>query len=248
MKRYYMIVTGIIILLMSACKKEGELVIKPIRSAQTLNFRGFVLGDTLEQYFDGRKLREFYATSFYNGRIVFDKEGPVLMELKRKGDNKVLYSKNIEQDAAATDKPVSFYYDGVEVKEKYSYPEAIPGIEQIAFYFDFPSDMPADIVYGDASGDVNSVQYLARNVQPKQWVDFLKIPPLDGQELYVFLLKAGKKEFLIDNNFELSYLQANLPLKDGYPGGGVQSLYFRYVDNNGTKGFQTENLVNIFPR
>ena len=250
MKRYYyLIVLGFFVLAMNACKKEGELVIKPIRSGQPISYIGFITGDTLEQYFDGKKIRELYGRVVYGGRIIFDKEGPITMELKKKGDAKTLFSVNIEQGVTGNPPPITFFYDGMQVKKTYEYPDAKPGIEQVAFYFDFPADMPVDIVYGDISGDINAVQYLARNVKPKQWGEFMSIAPLDGGDLYIFLLKAGKKEYLINNNFEESYIACNLPTTGGwYQGGGVQSMFVRMYVNNDVKSIAAENLVDTFPK
>ncbi|WP_256011488.1 hypothetical protein [Desertivirga xinjiangensis] len=251
MKTQFFVLGIIISICIAACKESGDLVVKPVRATKTIEFRGFALGDTIEQYFDGKKVREFHGRVTYSGRMIFDKEGPVIMDLKKKGDSKVLYSKVFEQDTTKTIPPFTIWYDGVKVSETYNYPEPRPGIEQIAFYFDFPANMPVDIVYGDASGDVNGMQYLARNVQPKQWVDFMEIEPLDGTELYVFLLKAGTKEFLIQNRFELSYIQAQLPTTGGwYQGGDVQSLFARYVPASDQQEEQiaVENLIDTFRR
>lgn len=251
MKIQFFILGIIISICFTACKKEGDLIVKPVRATKTIEFRGFVLGDTIEQYFDGRKVREFYGRFTYTGRLIFDKEGPVTMELKKKSDNKVLYSKVFEQDTEKAIPPFTLWYDGAKVNETYDYPEPKPGIEQIAFYLDFPSNVPVDIVYGDISGDVNAMQYLARNVQPKQWVQFMDIAPLNGTDLYVFLLKAGKKEFLIQNNFELSYVQVQLPTTGGwYKGGDVQSIYVRYLPpaEQQTEQLIYENLIDIFRR
>lgn len=249
MKTYHTLVALLLVILLNSCEKNGEPIIKPIMKIQPYNIKGFVIGDTLEQYFDGKKIREFTGWSRYDGKIAFDKAGSVLMEIKKKGDTKVLLSQTITQDMADPEKYITFYYENKVFKEKYTYPVPIAGIEQIAFYFDSPADMPVDIVYADASGDIDAVQYLARNVQPNKWMDFLQIPPLNsnGQDIYIFLLKAGKKEWLIDNNFELSYIQANLPIIGGwYQGGGVQAIYAKTFENGKFGISQPQDLVSIF--
>ena len=247
MKKYYLLTISLLLILTSACKKEGQLILKPVAAAQPIGFRGFVVGNTLEQYFDGRKIREFYGNASYDGRIVFDSDEPILMELKKKGDDQVLYSAKIAKDASGTIKTMRFFYDGTKVTENYNYPVAKPGVEQIAFYFDFPADMPVDIVAGDDSGDVNNLHYLARNVQPKQWVDFLEIAPINGPDQYIFLLKAGTKEFLIKNDFFSSYIQGNIPSTGGwYQGGGVQSMYVIY--NKTSDAVAAQNIIDSFPR
>lgn len=247
--------TIILVMLMLAiitqsCEKNGELAILPIEKLSPVAFKGFVMGDTVEQYFDGVKMREFYGWARFEGNIAFQGEAPVKMELRKKSTGEVLYTRTIERGNPNTE-PISFFYDGQKLTEKYQYPEAIADLEQIAFYFDFPADMPVDIAYGDGS-DINSVVYLARDVKPGQWTAFIKVPPLEG-EMYVLLLKAGKKEYLMNNDVNYSVMSAGLtlPNKYGYPGGGVQSWYV------GTRHDVTLNkpvldpqtdLVAIFPR
>ncbi|SHF13409.1 hypothetical protein [Pedobacter caeni] len=233
----------------SSCEKEGKMVITPITDIRSISFKGFVLGDTLEQYFDGVKMRNFYGRAGFTGNITYENQDAIKMELKKKGTNEVLYTYGIEKDRDK-DKPVRFFYDGKKVTEGYHYPEAIEEQEQIAFYFDFPAGMPVDIAYGDGS-DINAMEYLAKNVQPKQWTEFIKIPQLEG-EMYVFLLKAGKKEYLLENDAFSSVMSGGiqLPNKYGYPGGGVQSWYVGIVKDGTGKSafFPQEDLVALFPR
>lgn len=246
MKIQHILVSALMAMCLSACEKEGEQIIKPILKTQPFDIVGFALVDTIEQYFDGRKVREFTGRANFSGKIVFEKEAPILMELKKKGDSKVLFQKTITPGMTNPGK-ITFYYEGKDIKEKYSYPTPIADIEQVAFYFDGIT-VPIDVVYSDASGDVNAVQYLARNVQPGKWTNFLQVPPLNGngQDLYIFLLKAGKKEWLVKNNFELSYIQVNLPIIGGwYQGGGVQAMYVPF--NKKGEMIQTHDLVQLYP-
>ncbi len=248
MKIQHILFSALMAICLCACEKEGEKVIKPILKTQPFHIFGFALVDTLEQYFDGRKVREFVGRANHDEKIVFEKEAPILMELKKKGDSKVLLSRTITPGMADPGKIITFYYEGKDIKEKYTYPSPIADIEQIAFYFDNPANVPVDIVCSDASGDINAVQYLARNVQPGKWSNFIQIPPLNGngQDMYVFLLKAGKKEWLVNNIFELSYVQANLPVIGGwYQGGGVQAMYIPF-NKKGEIGM-TYDLVQLYP-
>lgn len=248
MKIQHILFSALMAICLAACEKEGEKIIKPILKSQPFSISGFALVDTLEQYFDGKKVREFAGRANYSGNIVFQKEAPILMELKKKGDSKVLLSKTITPGMADADKTIVFYYEGKDIEAKYNYPAPIADIEQVAFYLDNPANVPVDVVYGDASGDINAVQYLARNVQPGKWSNFIQIPPLNGngQDLYVFLLKAGKKEWLVNNNFELSYLQTNLPIIGGwYQGGGVQAMYIPF--NKKGEIAMTYDLVQLYP-
>lgn len=252
MKPKYNVLTALMVLLTifaSSCEKEGKLAVTPIKDLRPISFRGFVLGDTLEQYFNGVKMREYHGKINFDGNIAYENEDAVQMELKKKGTAEVLYSYRIERNKTA-DKPVTFFYDGSKVTESYNYPAPIEELEQIAFYFDFPPDMPVDIAYGDGS-DVNTVEYLARNVQSKQWTEFIRIPPLEG-EMYVFLLKAGKKEYLIGNDVNYSFMNAGLqlPNKYGYRGGGVQSWHVGLGKDQSGKPvlYPQEDLVPVFPR
>lgn len=233
----------------SSCEKEGKPAIVPIKDLRPTSFSGFVMGDTLEQYFDGVSIREYFGRVRFSGKIAFESEKPIKMELKKKSTGEVLYTRSFENNPTA-EVPLSFFYDGEKLTEKYTYPADIEGLEQIAFFLDFPEGTAADIAYGDGS-DVNSVIYLARNVQPKQWSEFIKIPPLEG-EMYVFLLKAGKNEYLIDNDVNYSYMNSGLqlPNKYGYQGGTVQSWYVGMkADSQGkTILFPQEDLVRLFPR
>jgi hypothetical protein len=250
MKKYLMILAVLMTLLMNACKKEGQLIIKPIKAGQPINITGFAIGDTIEQYYDGRKVREFIGRTTYTGRIAFDSDAPVLMELKKKGDPHVLFSKSIALDSVEALKPITFYYDGIKVTERYSYPDAIVGVEQVALYLDLPADMVVDIAYGNASGDVNSLQYFKQGVPARKWVDFMQISPIDGADVYLFLLKSGKKEFLIENDFFKSYLPVNLPTTlGGYQGGGVQSFYILHqLDPEGKPTLIAQDMISLFPR
>lgn len=251
-QRYHTIMVVLLMLAMvtQSCEKNGELAVLPIEKLSPVAFKGFVMKDTLEQYFDGVKMREFYGYAKFEGNIAFQGEAPVKMELRKKNTGEVLYTHTIERSDPNT-QPISFFYDGQKLTEKYQYPGAIANMEQIAFYFDFPANMPVDIAYGDGS-DVNAVEYLARNVKPGEWTEFIKVPPLEG-EMYVLLLKAGKKEYIMDNDVNYSYMSAGLtlPNKYGYQGGGVQSWYV------GTRHDATLNkpvldpqidLVAIFPK
>lgn len=248
-QKYNALMALLVVLAMfaSSCEKEGRLAVLPIKGLRPISFSGFIMGDTLEQYFNGVKMRDYYGKIRFSGNIAYENENPIKMELRKKGTGEVLYTYGIENNRE-TDQPISFFYDGTKVTERYNYPAAIAGLEQIAFYFDMPADMPVDIVYGDGS-DVNSVEYLARNVQPKQWTEFIKIPPLEG-EMYVLLLKAGTKEYLIDNDVNFSFMSAGLqlPNKYGYQGGGVQSWYVGISKDQAGKSalYPQEDLVPLF--
>lgn len=208
----------------TSCQKEGELVVKPVEEFIPIEFKGFVMRDTLVQYFNGVKMRDFYGRILYNGRIAFEDDAPIVMDMRKKKTGEVVYSTTIERDDPA-DQSFAFLYDGVKVSNTFEYPNSIPGVEQIAFYFDFPDDMPVDIVYGDGS-DINTVTYLARNVKPGERTEYFQIAPLDG-EMYVFLLKAGKQEYLLNNDINYSYMSTiQLPNKWWpNPGGEVKSMY-----------------------
>ncbi|GGH30008.1 hypothetical protein FAZ19_21630 [Sphingobacterium alkalisoli] len=232
--RYKILLISIAVLAVFAtsCEKEGELVVKPVKEFIPIEFKGFVMRDTLEQYFNGIKMRDLYGRIMYNGRIAFEDDAPIAMDLRKKSSGEVLYSTTIEQDDPA-DESFTFFYDGTKVTNTFAYPDAIPGVDQIAFYFDFPDDMPVDIVYGDGS-DINSVTYLARDVKPKQRTEYFQIAPLDG-EMYVLLLKAGTKEYLLNNDVNYSYMSSiQLPSKLwGSQGGGVKSMYVALQAANG---------------
>ncbi len=233
-----------------SCERNGELAVLPIEQLSPIEFKGFVMGDTIEQYFDGVKMREFYGWSKFNGNIAFEGDAPVKMELRKKKTGEVLSTRSIDRNYANS-QPISFYYDGQKLMEKYQYPEAIADVEQIAFYFDFPADMPVDIAYGDGS-DVNNVTYLATGVKPGAWTEFIKVPPLEG-EMYVLMLKAGKKEYLMNNDVNYSFMSAGLvlPNKYGYQGGGVQSWYVgtrQDINSNKSVLDPQTDLVALFPR
>lgn len=252
MKKKYNVLIVLMLMLafvVQSCEKEGQLVVVPISKLSPIEFSGFVLVDTLEQYFDGKKMREFHDWARFTGNIAFEGEAPVKMELRKKSTGETVFSQTIDRDAPA--KPITFFYDGKKVSEKYEYPDPIDEIEQIAFYFDFPADSLVDIAYGDGS-DINSVEYLAKNVKPGQWTEHIKIPPLEG-EMYILFLRAGKKEWLMDNDINFSIVSAGLtlPNKYGYLGGGVQSWYLgrkKDIGLNKDVLYPQINLVQIFPK
>lgn len=251
------------VLLFSACQKDGEHIMPAIKAInKNFDISGFVLGDTIEQYFDGVKIREYYGqvrVIYSQNQLAFVTD-EINMELKSKSTGKTLYRQkfNISDEKNIVPK---FYFDGLKFSDRYTYPDAVGNEYKINFYLAIPKNSPKadanmevlEYYFDDTKPDpivvVNTtVIPIAANIQPGKWTDYVKIPPVpqlnptqSGTDFYpiVVLRDSKTKEYLIGKNRDQSTLQVELP--DQWTSTGkVQSIYYSRTG--------TFDLVQLFPR
>lgn len=269
--KFIYLVAILSVFLFGSCEKDGDHIMPIIKSVNdTFHISGFVLGDTIEQYFDGVKMREYYGQVRTIGslsQLAFEKD-EINMELKSKGTGKTLYQQRFNINDKENIVP-GFYYDGLKFDKGYSYPDRQGDDYTANFYLD-PSggsalaDINIDVLeyYYDSSKPdpivvVNTTTIpIAGNVRPGEWTAYLKVPvPVaspqqSGTELYpiVVLRDAKTKEYYINKNRDQSTLNMELPY-DGVSPGKVQSMYLNKKAATGTTFFlEAFDLVQMFPR
>lgn len=269
--KFLYLVAILSVFLFGACEKDGNHIMPIIKSVNdNFGISGFVLGDTIEQYFDGVRMREYYGQVRTTGSIsqlAFEKD-EINMELKSKSTGKTLYRQTFNINNKENIVP-GFYYDGLKFNKGYSYPDPQGDDYTANFYLD-PSggsalaDINLDILeyYYDTSKPdpivvVNTTTIpIAENVKPGEWTAYLKVPvPVatpqqSGTELYpiVVLRDAKTKEYYINKNRDQSTINMELPY-DGVSPGKVQGMYLNKKAVTGTTFFlEAFNLVQMFAR
>lgn len=267
---FYLIVP-LLLFVLTACRKEGELVVKPILGVKPLSMDGFILGDPLEQYFDGVKVRELYGSISLRdevSKIAFEKK-EVTMELRRKSNGETVYQQkfDISND---TSKVPRFYFDGTKMNNTYTYPTPQGSEYLVNFYLDFPKGAgSADVVlemleyYVDESladplviVDTTFIP-LATNIQPGKWSDYVVLPPIPALpkhhpasefQPYVRVRKAGTTAYYISVKGEEN--EINMELPDAWTTDGkVQSLFISQgMNGSAIYLVPPKNLVDIFSR
>lgn len=255
--------------LITSCAKEGELIVKPVLEFKPLSMDGFILGDALEQYFDGVKVRELYGSvSLSNevSKIAFEKN-EVTMELRRKSNGETVYQQkfNISDD---TSKVARFYFDGTKMNNTYTYPAPSGSTYLANFYFDFPKDAAAvDVVielveyYFDESlanplvlVDTTFIP-LAKNIKPGKWSDYVEIKqipelpkhhPASEFQPFVRVRKAGSSAYYLPERGEDNEITVELP-NAWTTEGKVQSIFVGWVTRGAAIQLGPQkNLVDIF--
>ena len=259
------------IFLLSACEKDGTHISPTLKAInKNFNISGFVMGDTIEQYFDNVKIREYYGqvrTVRTENQLAFVTD-EVNMELKRKSTGETVYRQKFKIDDKENIVP-NFYFDGLKFNNGYSYPDAHGDEYTANFYVDKkggtnPVDINIDVLeyyYDSTKQDplivVNTTTIpIAENVKPGEWTPYLQIPiPMvtpqqSGTELYpiVVVRDSKTKDYYIDKNRDRSVVNMQIPY-DGISPGKVQSVYLNRKPADG-KNFYLEffDLVQMFPR
>nr|WP_121271462.1 hypothetical protein [Pedobacter schmidteae] len=254
-------------ILFAGCKKEGEFVLKPVKALKPFDIKGYVVADTLEQYFDGVKVRDLYgkvSLAYVTPQIAFQNDVAV-MQLKKKSTKEVVYEQKFSI-ADAKNEVANFYFDGTKVSKSYQYPKPEGSDYMVNFYFDGPKGMPSvdigiDVLeyYMDANNKVivvHSTSFpIAENLQRGKWSEYLKIsppPPViptqSGTDLYpvVTIRDAKTKKYLIGNNFETSTIQMEIP--DQWTSQGkVQSIHIQQKGAEKNVFMEINDLVQLFP-
>lgn len=259
------------ILLLSACEKNGEHIMPTIKAInKDFNVTGFVLGDTIEQYFDGVKMREYYGqvrTVRTENQLAFVRD-EINMELKRKSTGETIYRQSFHINDKQNIVP-KFYFDGKQFSKSYTYPNP-EGDEYIANFYVEPSggatyvDINIDVLeyyYDPTKADpivvVNTTTIpIAANVKPGEWTSYLRVPvPMvtpqqSGTELYpiVVVRDAKTKDYYVNKNRDESTINMEVPY-DGVSPGKVQSMYLSRKPGEVNKLFlEVFDLVQLFPR
>ncbi|MNJ99030.1 hypothetical protein D3C87_168020 [compost metagenome] len=259
------------IFLFSACEKDGDNIIPKIKALnKEFSISGFVLGDTVEQYFDGVKMREYYgqvrlSTAFQN-QLAFVKD-EINMELKRKSTGETIYRQSFNINDKSNVVP-KFYFDGKQFSKSYTYPNP-EGDEYIANFYVEPSggstyvDINIDVLeyyYDSTKADplvvVNTTTIpIAANVKPGEWTSYLKVqvpmvsPQQSGTELYpiVVVRDAKTKDYYVNKNRDESTINMEVPY-DGVSPGKVQSVFLNRKTGEANKLFlEVFDLVQLFP-
>ncbi|ALL04802.1 hypothetical protein AQ505_04470 [Pedobacter sp. PACM 27299] len=256
--------------LFSACEKDGTNVMPIIKGInKKFDISAFVLGDTIEQYFDGVKMREYYGRVSTLGsfsQLAFEKD-EINMELKRKSTAEVIYKQTFHISDKDNIVP-KFYFDGKKISNQYIYPDPEGDDYTVNFYLSpsngtKPADINIDVLeyYEDSTRPggiyvVNTTSFtIAENVQVGTWSPYYKIPvPVvtptrTDTDLYpIVVIRDAKTKDYYMNDRDGSTLAVELPY-DGSSPGKVQSCFLakkRSID----KKFYMEfyDLVQLFPR
>lgn len=259
------------VILFSACEKEGLHITPKIKAInKEFSIKGFVLGDTIEQYFDGVKMREYYGQVklvYFENQLAFEKE-EINMELRRKSTGETIYRQTFNINDKQNVVP-EFYFDGLSLAKAYTYPDP-QGDEYTANFYLTPSGSSAEVdvdidvleYYYDATKPdplivVNTTTvHVAEHIKPGKWTPYFKLqvpvvsPQQSGTELYpiVVLRDAKTKDYYVNKNRDQSTVNMELPY-DGVSPGKVQSVFLNKKTGEGKKLFlEIFDLVQLFPR
>lgn len=263
----YLSRTVFVIILFTSCKKESDILTKPAKKLSPLDFKGFVIGEPLEQYFDGEKVRDLYGKIQLNypaeSMIAFMSD-QTEMELRRKGSGEVVYRQTFRIEEASHKVP-RFYFDG-KWKNGYEYPVPAGNDFLVNFYFDVPADSSAADIYITVVeyywdwDDVDNPQKILRyhdlpvqmNVK-NSWSGYVtlsKIPDLPklrpDSEFWPMpcLKKAGTDKYYVNNDVNRSIFYMQSP--QGWESqGSVQSLYLGFTELG---NLIVEDLVPLYPK
>lgn len=252
-----------------ACENDGDRIVKTVSEIKAFDMDGFIVGDTLEQYFDGKKVREIYGRAKLNAQeIAFDKD-EVVMELRAQSTGETVYTQtfNIRDSINAIPK---FYFDGKTLFDAYPRPTPAEGEYLVNFYFDFPeSEGPVDVV-------AEMIEYywnweltnpmviidtipitLFSNVQTCKWSEFTTLNPLPAMtpsrpdaEFWpaISLRKTGQtagfytSKDMAENGIQLELREAWMTQ------GKVQSIYIGWLPAGEKIAlYPQQNLIDMFP-
>lgn len=251
------------LLILSSCEKEGEIVVKNVKALKPFDMRGYVVGDTLEQYFDGNKVRDCYGKvtlGYAKPELAFTND-EMLMQFKNKRTKELVYEQKFSIKDADNVVP-KFFYNGVKFSDKYEYPIAQGSDYLVNFYLDVPKgleaiDITTDVLeyYIDAKNQtviVNVTSFpIATEVKPGKWTSYYTLTPPPtlnptqaGTEFYpVISLKNSKtKKYLNDDDVFGSSIQMEIP--DQWTSQGkTQSMHITGRINSKVYSFEVNDLV-----
>jgi hypothetical protein len=262
----------LLLLALTACDNEGDGIVKTTNGIESFTMDGFVVGDKLEQYFDGKKVRELYgrAKVDYASEIAFEKDETV-MEFRAQSTGETVYTQTFNIHDETNEVP-KFYFDGKDFYNTYPRPTPAEGEFLINFYFDFPaSEGPVDVVaqvieyywnwdLPDPLVPIDTIPLpLFTNVQPGKWSEYMTLTPLPAMtpsrpdaEFWPFISvrKAGQTEgYYTSDKVEDNMLTFELR-ESWMTEGKVQSIYVGWLQPKpGEKValYPQQNLVEMFP-
>lgn len=254
-------------LILGSCKKEGEFLTKSVKALKPFDITGYAIGDVLEQYFDGVKVREYYGRVGMPSivpELVFDSDVTV-MQLKKKSTGEVVYEQQFNINDAKNEVP-KFYFDGNKISNTYSYPKAQGKDYLMNFFVDGPQDMgPVDIqmdvieYYYDSNNQVVIVNTtsipIANNLALGKWSEYFTVAPpptltptQSGTDFYPFLTikNAKTKQYLVGKTAMEGTFQAEIP--DQWTSQGkTQSIHIQGITENKIFYLKMNDLVQMFP-
>lgn len=256
-----------LVMLLVACSKKEELLIKPIQAYKPFTMGGFVLGEKLEQYFDGVKVKDLYQLISSNGPIAFDKDETV-MELRIKGTGEKVYEQKFFKSDSENKVP-NFYFDGKQIHAAYTYPAPVGSEYKANFYFDFPADsgkldVVAEIIeyYYDPTLPNPTVFVgshpvtIATGIEPGKWSDYITLTELpvfppsrpDSQFWqYICVKKTGKPGYITSDKMEENEFPLEFP-QSWTTDGKVQSIYVGWTKTETRIMLSPQqDLVQLFP-
>jgi hypothetical protein len=270
-KTFKIIYLIVIVFLFNSCEKDGVPVLSEIKAInKEFSISGFVLGDTVEQYFDGVKMREYYGqvkVAYFQSQLAFIRD-EINMELKSKSTGKTVYQQKFRINDKQNIVP-GFYFDGLTFSKGYTYPGPQGDDYTVNFYLDpqggaAPVDINIEVLeyyYDSTKPDpvivVNTTTIpLVQNVQPGNWTSYVNVPvPVvtpqqNGTELYpiVVVRDSKTKDYYVNKNRDYSLLTLEIPY-NGVSPGKVQSFYVNRKRVSEKQDFlEFYDLVQLFPR
>ena len=258
----------ICLLFFGSCKKEGEFLTRPIKAIKPFDMAGYAIGDALDLYFDGVKIRDYYgriSLGVVSPQLAFENDVTV-MQLRKKSTGDIVYEQKFNINDAINEVP-KFYFDGTKVSKNYQYPKPQGNEYLVNFYFDGPKDLVAiDIqmevleYYYDSNNNlvvVNTTAFpIAADVVIGKWTEYLTIQPppnmvptQPGTDFYpVVTIKSTKtKKYLLNGGAVENAVQIELP--DQWTSSGkTQSVHIQTkIGDNKALYLELNDLVQLFP-
>lgn len=238
------------ILVFSGCSDDDEFLIKQANVYKPFTMNGFVVGGTLEQYFNGVKSRDLYQRISMPNQLGFVTD-QMHMELRDPLTKEVVYEQTFNINDEANEVP-HFYFDGKTFQQGYDYPEPVGAEFKANFFFDFPAEIGnVDVVaevfeyYWDWDNMENPQVLLdtiyvtlAANIPTGKWSEYVTIEQLsltksrEDSEFWpqICLRKAGKSEFIFGNTSGQSTFNLQIP-NEWTSQGVTQSMYVGVTTN-----------------
>jgi hypothetical protein len=243
------------ILLLVACSQEDDFLIDQPEQYKPFTMKGFVLGNSLEQYFNGVKTRDLKQRVNFVNQLGFVRDD-MHMELRNKKTGEVVYQQTFHVADESNVVP-SFYFDGETFQEGYDYPEPEGAEYRANFYFDFPAetgnvDVVAEVFeyYFDWDNLENpqvmldTVTYtIVANIPVGKWSEYMTLAALpefpktrDDSEFWpvVCLRKSATKEFIAGSTWERSSINMQVP-QSWTSQGLTQSIYVGITEQNNVR-------------
>lgn len=266
-----LVATSLLLVVLAACHDDGDRIVKTVSEIEVFDMDGFIVGDTLEQYFDGKKVRDVYGRAkLTNAQEIAFENDDVVMEFRAHRTGETVYTQtfNIGDSTHVVPK---FYFDGKTLYDTYPRPTPAEGEYLVNFYFDFPErEGPVDVVaqmleyyfnwdLPDPMVIVDTIPViLFNNIQPGKWSEYMPLNPLPAMvpsrpdsEFWpaICLRKAGQTVgYYMSGGITANSM--SLELREPWmTQGKVQSIYIGLTPVGPDKMvlYPQYNLVDMFP-